>query len=83
MGVRPPQDEDGTDAGLFDIVKKNRAAARNNNADRRVRAGWLSVRPACRRPEPVASTPDECAAQFRTEAARWTKVIRDAGIKAQ
>jgi tripartite-type tricarboxylate transporter receptor subunit TctC len=33
--------------------------------------------------EPVASTPDECAAQFRTEAARWTKVIRDAGIKAQ
>jgi tripartite-type tricarboxylate transporter receptor subunit TctC len=33
--------------------------------------------------EAVASTPDECAAQFRAEIARWGKVIREAGIKAE
>jgi tripartite-type tricarboxylate transporter receptor subunit TctC len=32
---------------------------------------------------PVGSSPEECAAQFRTEAAKWAKVIREAGIKAQ
>ncbi len=33
--------------------------------------------------EPVASTPEACAAQFRTEIAKWGKVIGEAGIKAQ
>jgi tripartite-type tricarboxylate transporter receptor subunit TctC len=33
--------------------------------------------------EPVGNTPDEFAAQFRTELAKWAKVIREAGIKAQ
>jgi tripartite-type tricarboxylate transporter receptor subunit TctC len=33
--------------------------------------------------EPVGNTPEECAAQFRTETAKWAKVIREAGIKAQ
>jgi tripartite-type tricarboxylate transporter receptor subunit TctC len=33
--------------------------------------------------EPVGNTAEECAAQFRTEASKWTKVIREAGIKAQ
>jgi tripartite-type tricarboxylate transporter receptor subunit TctC len=33
--------------------------------------------------EPVGNTPQECAAQFRTEIAKWTKVIREAGIKAE
>ena len=33
--------------------------------------------------EPVSNTPEECAAQFRTEIAKWTKVIRQAGIKGQ
>jgi tripartite-type tricarboxylate transporter receptor subunit TctC len=33
--------------------------------------------------EPVASTPEECAATFRTEIAKWGKVIGEAGIKAQ
>jgi tripartite-type tricarboxylate transporter receptor subunit TctC len=33
--------------------------------------------------DPVGSAPEECAAQFRTEAAKWAKVIREAGIKAQ
>jgi len=33
--------------------------------------------------EPVGNTPEECAAQFRTEIAKWAKVIRAAGIKAQ
>jgi tripartite-type tricarboxylate transporter receptor subunit TctC len=33
--------------------------------------------------EPVASTPEECAAQFRVEIAKWGKVIGEAGIKAQ
>jgi tripartite-type tricarboxylate transporter receptor subunit TctC len=30
----------------------------------------------------VGMTPDESARLFRSESARWTKVIRDAGIKA-
>ncbi len=33
--------------------------------------------------EPVGNTPEECAAQFRTEIAKWAKVIRAAGIKAE
>ena len=33
--------------------------------------------------EPVMSTPQQCAELLKTETARWTKVIRDAGIKAQ
>jgi tripartite-type tricarboxylate transporter receptor subunit TctC len=33
--------------------------------------------------EPVASSPEECAAQFRHDAAKWTKVIREAGIKGE
>jgi len=33
--------------------------------------------------DPVGSAPEECAAQLRTEAAKWAKVIREAGIKAQ
>ena len=33
--------------------------------------------------EPVGNTPEECAAQFRTETPKWGKVIRDASIKAQ
>jgi tripartite-type tricarboxylate transporter receptor subunit TctC len=30
----------------------------------------------------IAMTPDESAALFRTESSKWTKVIREAGIKA-
>ncbi len=33
--------------------------------------------------EAVGNTPEECAAQFRAELAKWGKVIREAGIKAQ
>ncbi|SRR6266508_5975062 len=33
--------------------------------------------------EPVGNTPDEYAAQIRTEIAKWAKVIRSAGIRAQ
>ncbi|MGB3743448.1 MAG: tripartite tricarboxylate transporter substrate binding protein [Xanthobacteraceae bacterium] len=33
--------------------------------------------------EPVGSTPEECDAQFKTEMAKWTRVIRDAGIKGE
>src|SRR5262249_34038907 len=32
---------------------------------------------------PVASTPEDCASRFRTEIAKWGKVIGEAGIKAQ
>ncbi len=32
---------------------------------------------------PVGSTVEECAAQFRLEGDKWTKVIREAGIKAE
>jgi tripartite-type tricarboxylate transporter receptor subunit TctC len=32
--------------------------------------------------EPVGNTPDECAAQFRTELGKWAKIIREASIKA-
>jgi tripartite-type tricarboxylate transporter receptor subunit TctC len=33
--------------------------------------------------ERVGNTPEECAAQFRTEIAKWARVIRAAGIKAE
>jgi tripartite-type tricarboxylate transporter receptor subunit TctC len=33
--------------------------------------------------EPVANTPDECAALLKAEAAKWTRVIREAGIKGE
>jgi tripartite-type tricarboxylate transporter receptor subunit TctC len=33
--------------------------------------------------EPVASTPEECGAQFRTDGVKWAKVIREAGIKVE
>lgn len=33
--------------------------------------------------EPVGSTPEEYAAQIRTELAKWEKIIRSAGIRAQ
>jgi len=33
--------------------------------------------------EPVASTPEECGAKFKTEIAKWTKVIRASGIKGE
>jgi tripartite-type tricarboxylate transporter receptor subunit TctC len=32
--------------------------------------------------EPVGNTPEECAAVFKAELAKWSKVIRTAGIKA-
>jgi tripartite-type tricarboxylate transporter receptor subunit TctC len=31
--------------------------------------------------EPVANTPDELAAQIKTETVRWGKIIRDTGVK--
>jgi tripartite-type tricarboxylate transporter receptor subunit TctC len=33
--------------------------------------------------EPLVNTPEECAAQFRTELAKWSKVIRQANIRVQ
>jgi tripartite-type tricarboxylate transporter receptor subunit TctC len=33
--------------------------------------------------EPVVNTPEACAALLKSEMVRWTKVVRDAGIKAQ
>ena len=33
--------------------------------------------------EPVASTPEDAAARFQVEMAKWGKVIGQAGIKAQ
>ena len=33
--------------------------------------------------EPVGSTPQEFAAFLKAETQKWTKVIRDAGIKAE
>jgi tripartite-type tricarboxylate transporter receptor subunit TctC len=33
--------------------------------------------------EPVGSTPEESDAQFKTEMAKWTRVIREAGIKGE
>jgi tripartite-type tricarboxylate transporter receptor subunit TctC len=32
--------------------------------------------------EPIANTPDECSDFFRTEMAKWSKVIKAAGIRA-
>jgi tripartite-type tricarboxylate transporter receptor subunit TctC len=33
--------------------------------------------------EPLVNTPEQCAAQFRTELAKWSKVIRQANIRVQ
>ena len=33
--------------------------------------------------EPLINTPEQCAALLKSEKARWGKVIRDAGIRAQ
>jgi tripartite-type tricarboxylate transporter receptor subunit TctC len=33
--------------------------------------------------EAVSSSPEDCAALFTSEAAKWTKVIRDSGIKGE
>jgi len=33
--------------------------------------------------EPVASSPEEFAAQIKADGAKWAKVIREAGIKAR
>jgi len=33
--------------------------------------------------EPVASTPEECGATFKTDAGKWADVIRSAGIRAE
>jgi tripartite-type tricarboxylate transporter receptor subunit TctC len=32
--------------------------------------------------EPIGSSPDEFAAQIRSELARWSKLVAAAGIKA-
>jgi len=31
----------------------------------------------------VASSPEDCAAAFKSELVKWTKVIRDSGIKGE
>jgi len=33
--------------------------------------------------EPVGGTPAEASARIKSDVERWTKIIRDAGIKAQ
>jgi tripartite-type tricarboxylate transporter receptor subunit TctC len=33
--------------------------------------------------EPIGGTPEEAAARIKTDVARWTRIIRDAGITAQ
>lgn len=33
--------------------------------------------------EPLGSSPEDAAAQFRSESAKWTRLIREAGIKAE
>ena len=33
--------------------------------------------------QPVGNTSDECAKHIATEATRWAKVIREAGIKVR
>jgi tripartite-type tricarboxylate transporter receptor subunit TctC len=33
--------------------------------------------------EPIGGTPEEAAARIKADVARWTKIIRDAGITAQ
>ena len=33
--------------------------------------------------EPIGSSPEECTEFFKTEMAKWSKVIRASGIKAE
>jgi tripartite-type tricarboxylate transporter receptor subunit TctC len=32
---------------------------------------------------PIGSSPEECAAFFKSEMDKWSKVIKDAGLKAE
>jgi tripartite-type tricarboxylate transporter receptor subunit TctC len=32
---------------------------------------------------PIGNSPDECSAFFKSEMTKWSKVIKDAGLKAE
>jgi len=65
----------GTPKDVIALLQREivRAIARPDMKERLATLGYA----------PLATTPAEAAAQFSTEMAKWTKVIRAAGIKAQ
>jgi tripartite-type tricarboxylate transporter receptor subunit TctC len=61
-----------------DVVAKLNAAA-----NRVLQAGDLIAKYNGLGFEPVGGPPAEASARIKSDVARWTKIIRDAGIKAQ
>jgi len=72
VGVLAPA---GTDSHIVALLHREIAAVLTEPAmsERLVALGY----------EPVASTPDEYAAQLGTEVGKWAEVIRSAGVRAR
>jgi len=72
VGVLAPT---GTDGHVVTLLNREIVTILNRPAmqERLVELGY----------EPVGNTPEEYAAQIRTEIATWAKIIRSAGIRAQ
>jgi tripartite-type tricarboxylate transporter receptor subunit TctC len=62
---------------------KDVVAKLNAVANRVLRAPDLVVKYNGLGFEPVGDTPEEASARIASDVVRWTKIIRDAGIKAQ
>jgi tripartite-type tricarboxylate transporter receptor subunit TctC len=54
----------------------------NKELARALQAPEVSNRLRAEGYEPIASTPEDMAASIKTESARWSRVIKAAGIKA-
>ena len=55
----------------------------NAESNRAIQSAELIERLRTQGLEPAGSTPEEATALIKTDVARWTKVIREAGIKAE
>jgi len=72
VGVLAPA---GTDSQVIALLNREMVAilSQSNMKERFADLGY----------EPIGNRPDEFAAQIKTEIAKWAKLIRSAGIKAQ
>jgi len=55
----------------------------NAEANRALASGELVEKMRVQGYEPVGGTPEQASDWMKAEVARWTKVIRDAGIQPQ
>ena len=43
----------------------------------------VRAKPAAMAYVPIGNSPEQCTAFFKAEIAKWSKVIKDAGLKAE